>query len=210
MNQLGINPLDHLLRTTGIWSFNFLLLTLSVTPTRRLGTMSMRWLNIRAGRRMGDWNFLFKLRRILGLFCFVYAATHVSIYLWLDVGFDWDSLWDDIRQKRYIVAGWIGFSILVPLAATSSNLAMRLLKGNWRRLHRMIYALAIAAALHFLWLSKVGSYDARWYTVGVVILLSYRVVALIDWLLPYDDGMEVSERPREAKQDQPPKSDSST
>jgi len=194
-HQLGINPLDHLLRTTGIWSFNFLLLTLSVTPTRRLGTMSMRWLNIPAGRRMGDWNFLFKLRRMLGQFSFFYAALHVSFYLWLDLGFDWSALWEETLEKRYLAAGWVGFLMLLPLAITSSNLAMRLLGRNWRRLHRIIYVLAIAAALHFLWLSKVGSNDARWYAVGVVILLGYRVVAAIDFLLPHDDGMEVPDRP---------------
>lgn len=193
--QLGVNPLDQLLGSTGIWAFNFLLLTLAVSPSRKIGVGFMRWTGIKAGRRFSDWNFLFRLRRMLGLFCFFYATIHLSIYVSLDTGFDVAFIWDDFVEKSYIKMGWIGYIVLLMLAITSSNYAIRKMGRNWRRLHRLVYLIAIVAALHYLWLVKVGNFDPWWYMGVVVFLLAYRVITLTGMLGMTDSGMEVDERP---------------
>ena len=198
--RLGPNPLDHLLGSTGIWAFNFLLLTLAVSPSRKLGVNLMRRSGIKAGRRLSDWNFLIKIRRMLGLFCFFYSTLHLSIYLSLDAGFDIHFLWDDILEKSYIKMGWFGYIILFLLAITSSNFAIRKLGKNWRRLHRFIYLSAILAAFHYLWLVKVGNFDPVWYIGCVIFLLSYRMFTLTGMGGLTDTGMEVAERPNPSHQ----------
>lgn len=194
--ELGINPLERLEKGTGRWAFNYLLFTLSITPARRL----LAWLMVKVragyGKRLSDWNFLVRLRRQLGLYCFFYTILHVGIYAYLDTGMMLPNLLRDLGEKPYVLAGMFGFMLLIPLAATSNNSAKRRLGRDWRRLHRLTYLVAIAAACHFVWLSKPGLIAAPVYAGLIAVLLGYRLMTLlgIAFKPPRDDGMEVPPR----------------
>src|SRR5215470_3647301 len=148
---LGVNKLERLSHLTGTWALNLLLTTLAMTPLRRYSVRLARALNVTYGRRLSDWNWLIKLRRTLGLSAFSYALIHALIYLALEVGFDLALLAREIGEKPYLIAGAATLALLVPLAATSTDGMMRRLGRNWRRLHRLIYAAAIAGVLHYAW-----------------------------------------------------------
>lgn len=195
-NTLGINKLDRLIDVTGIWALNLLMVTLAITPMRRWLAKLMIILRANYGKRLSDWNFLVKVRRTIGVFSFFYTMLHLAIYVWLDQYFDWQGILLEVYEKPYIAAGLIATLLLVPLAATSTDSAMRRLGRNWRRLHRLVYPIGILAVLHFLWLSKAGVYDAYPYTVILAVLLGYRFVAHygLVFTTPRDDGMEVPER----------------
>jgi len=136
---LGANPIEYITRSTGWWVLSFLLLALLVTPLRRLS----------------GWNWLLRLRRMLGLYAFFYACLHFSIYIWLDQFFDWQGILKDIAKRPFITVGFTAFVFLIPLAATSTNAMVRRLgAGRWQALHRLVYAIAILGVLHFWWLVK--------------------------------------------------------
>jgi sulfoxide reductase heme-binding subunit YedZ len=138
-NALGANPIETITRASGEWALRFLLITLAVTPLRRL--TGLHW--------------LLRLRRMLGLYAFAYAAAHFTIYLWLDQFFDWGAIARDILERPFITVGFAAFVLLIPLAATSNSFAIRRLGGRqWQALHRSVYAIAIFAVLHFWWLVK--------------------------------------------------------
>lgn len=162
---LGANPLEFITHQTGTWTFNFLLITLSVTPLRQLS--GLHW--------------LLRLRRMLGLFCFFYAALHFTTYLWFDQFFDLHSIARDILKRPFITVGFAAFVLLIPLAATSSKRAIRWLGGKrWQTLHRSIYLIGILAAIHYFWLVKITAivYPLIYATL-LALLLAWRVRARI-------------------------------
>ncbi len=154
---LTANPLEFVTRSTGTWALVFLCLSLSMTPLRRL-TGKPQWM---------------KFRRMLGLYCFFYAALHFSLWLWIDHGFDVAELWKDVLKRPFIAAGFTAFVLLMPLAATSTKGMMRRLGANWVRLHRLVYLIAIAAILHYWW-HKAGKND-----FGTVSLYAAVVAGLL-------------------------------
>jgi sulfoxide reductase heme-binding subunit YedZ len=156
---LSANPVEDLLLTTGLWAFRFLLLSLAVTPVRRLT----------------GWNRIIQFRRLLGLLAFFYAAAHVSIYIALDQGFQGTFILADIVKRPFITAGMVAFVLLIPLAITSTKGWIRRLGRRWQSLHRLVYVSAVAAALHFLWKVKVVRGEAVYYAVILALLLGIRV-----------------------------------
>lgn len=194
--NLGINKLDRLTRFTGLWAINFLLISLAITPVRRWLTALMIKIRASYGKRLSDWNFLIQIRRTLGLFSFFYALLHVQVFLWLDLNFEFEWLLVEVQEKPYLAAGMVAFILLIPLAMTSTNSAMRYLGKNWRRLHRCVYIIGFTAVLHFIWLSKKGVDEAYYYALILFILLLDRLLVKLG-LLKYkvrDDGMESRER----------------
>lgn len=138
-DDLGANPIEKITHITGYWALTFLLITLVVTPLRRLS----------------GWLWLMRLKRMLGLFAFFYAALHFSTYLVLDQFFDWDAIGKDILKRPYITIGFSAFVLLIPLALTSNDAMIRRLGGKrWLKLHSLIYPCAIAGVVHFCWLVK--------------------------------------------------------
>lgn len=173
MNQLGANPIEAVTRGSGDWALRFILITLTITPLRRL-TGSPVWL---------------KLRRMLGLFAFFYAFIHFLTYVWLDQFFYWEDIWADIVERPFITVGFMAFILLIPLAATSTKAMMRRLKRRWGKLHRLIYLIAIAALLHFWWMksSKSDVIEPVVYGVILAFLLGFRVSGWIKKRRPWMD-----------------------
>lgn len=142
-DRLGANPIEFITRNTGDWTLYFLCLTLSVTPLRRLS----------------GWNWLIKLRRMLGLFAFFYAALHFTTFLWFDHFFNINEMLKDVVKRPFITVGFTAFVLLIPLAVTSTNGMVRRLGGKrWQALHRVIYVVAPLGILHFWWM-KAGKHD---------------------------------------------------
>jgi methionine sulfoxide reductase heme-binding subunit len=138
-NALGANPIEKISHVTGYWTLTFLLITLSATPLRRLS----------------GWLWPIRLRRMLGLFAFFYGSLHFLTYLVLDQFFDWDSIAKDIVKRPYITVGFSAFLLMIPLAVTSTDAAIRRLGGKrWRLLHSLIYPSAIGGVAHYGWLVK--------------------------------------------------------
>ncbi len=156
---LGVNPIEFITRSLGTWALSFLLITLSVTPLRKLA----------------GWNELLRVRRMLGLTAFFYALLHLTSYLWLDQFFDWSAIFKDILKRPFITIGMATFLLLLPLALTSTNSAMRRLKRNWQRLHRLIYPAAVCAVLHYFWLVKQDIAQPTLYAFVLAVLLGFRV-----------------------------------
>jgi len=165
-DTLGANPAEALIRSTGDWTLRMLCLTLSVTPLRQ-------WTN---------WSALARLRRMLGLFTFFYGLWHVLSYAWLDMGFEAAAIAKDIAKRPFILVGFSALTLMVPLAATSFNRAIKSIgAARWQALHRAVYAIAVLALLHFFWM-RAGKNDfAEWsiYAVILGILLGWR---LLLWL----------------------------
>ena len=195
-DQLGINKLERITRATGIWALNFQLLALTITPVRRILASWMKKISASYGKRLSDWNWLVKLRRMIGLYAFFYTCLHVLIFFWLDQGFDWYWIWREMLEKPYLFAGALAFILLIPVALSSTDKAMRTLGKNWRRLHRTVYIIGVLSVLHYIWLSKLGKDQALIYLAMLVMLLGYRVLEPYGRLFKHasDDGMEVAER----------------
>lgn len=158
-DTLGANPIEAVTRGLGDWALNFLLITLAVTPLRRYS----------------GWAWLGRLRRMLGLFVFFYAALHLTTYLWLDQFFDWPAIAKDILKRPFITVGMIGFALLVLLAATSNAFAIRRLGGRrWQELHRTVYAIGLLAVLHYAWMVKADVSRPLLYALILAILLGLR------------------------------------
>ena len=138
-----VEPLEFITRGTGDWTLYFLCTTLAVTPLRRLS----------------KWNWLLKLRRMLGLYVFFYGFLHFMTFLWFDHFFDVQEMWKDVLKRPFITVGFIAFVLLIPLAVTSTNGMVRRLGGKrWQWLHRLIYVIAPLAILHFWWM-KAGKHN---------------------------------------------------
>lgn len=156
---LGVNPIEFITRSLGTWALSFLLITLTVTPLRKLS----------------GWGELLRVRRMLGLTAFFYASLHLMSYLWLDQFFDWNAIFKDILKRPFITIGMATFMMLLPLALTSTNAAMRRLKHDWQRLHRLVYPAAICAVLHYFWLVKQDTAQPALYAFILAALLGLRV-----------------------------------
>ena len=159
LNNLGANPVEFIERHFGKWALIFLCLTLSMTPLRRITHMN-QWI---------------LYRRMLGLFTFFYATVHLLCYIGLDYHFAWIDIKNDIIKHRYVLVGFLGWLLLLPLAITSSDTMMRKLKFNWKRLHRLIYLIAILGVLHFLWLVKKDITEPLIYAFIIFILFLLRL-----------------------------------
>lgn len=152
--HLGVNPIETVTRTLGDWALRFLLLTLVITPLRRLS----------------GWRWPMRLRRMLGLYAFFYTSLHLASYIVLDQFFYWPEIWSDIIKRPYITVGMISFILLIPLAITSTSGMMRRLGRNWQRLHRLVYPIAIGGVLHYYMLVKADTREPLIYA-GILLLL---------------------------------------
>lgn len=162
-DQLGADPVKSLEHTLGIWAFRFLIAALLVSPLRGLGGPN-----------------LIRYRRALGLLCFYYAALHLTAYLVFDQGLDAAAIWRDIYKRWFITIGMASFVLLVPLALTSTNAAIRKLGGKaWNRLHRLVYIAAIGVSAHFILSVKSWPAEPLIYAGIVAILLGYRLARAI-------------------------------
>ena len=179
---LGANPIDVITRTTGSWTLTFLLITLSVTPVRKLSGLT----------------WLIRYRRMLGLFAFFYGSLHLITYVWLDKFFDvhatlpdiatsrfitawFHAMLQDIAKRRFITAGMTAWFLMLPLALTSTTGWIRRLGGKrWQKLHRLIYFSAAAGVVHFIWLVKSDLRRPLKYGAVLAVLLAYR---LFTWLV---------------------------
>jgi sulfoxide reductase heme-binding subunit YedZ len=156
LSRLGVNPAEILLRQPGSWSLQLLLLVLSVGPLRQVLVMLSCWRLAPYGKRLSDWNWLMRLRRPIGLAAFFYALLHLTVYALLDLDGDWHELLNDLRDKRHVAVGLASLMLLLPLALTSTDAAVRRLKRHWKRLHTLVYPASLLALTHFILLSKPG------------------------------------------------------
>lgn len=157
---LGANPIETVIRDLGTWALRFILLTLCITPLRKL--TGMHW--------------LLRLRRMFGLFAFFYALLHFNIYLGLDQGYDWAEIAKDILKRPFITVGMLTFVLMLPMALTSSNAMIKAIGGKaWQRLHQLIYPLSICAVLHYWWLVKLDTTLPGIYAGLLALLLMVRV-----------------------------------
>ena len=158
-NKLGPEPVKEITHFTGEWTLIFICLTLAMSPLKKLTHL----------------NFWVKGRRMLGLFVFFYASLHLLTYVGIDYRFSWQPIFDDVVKKKYIFVGFAAWLLLIPLTLTSSQKMMFLLKQNWKKLHRLIYVIAIFGSLHFIWLSKTIYFKPLIYFVIITILLFLRI-----------------------------------
>jgi sulfoxide reductase heme-binding subunit YedZ len=160
--ELGANPIEAITHFTGTCTLVFLLITLSVTPLRKL--TRQYW--------------LIDLRRMFGLFAFFYGCLHLTTYVWLDKFFDVHEMLADIAKRRFITAGLAGFVLMIPLALTSTKGWIRRLGGKrWQALHRLIYLSAAAGVIHYIWLVKADLRSPLRYAFVLLVLLGYRIAA---------------------------------
>ena len=158
-NKLGAEPVKEITHFTGEWTLIFICLTLSMSPLKKL-TNSIMWISF---------------RRMLGLFVFFYATLHLLTYIGLDYRFDWSPILDDVVKKKYIFIGFAAWLLLIPLAITSSQKMVIMLKKNWKKLHRLIYIIAIFGSLHYIWLSKTIFFKPLIYFIIIIVLLAFRI-----------------------------------
>lgn len=187
---LGVNPLSTLLHVSGQSSVILLLLTLAVSPVRRLSVRLSRAVALHFGRRMSDWNWLVRLRRPLALFSFFYASLHIALYVGLDAGLEWETLREELIERPGLLIGLLAWCLMLPLAATSNQASMRRLGRWWRILHRLAYPAAVLVLLHFIWQTKVGDRSYGPYAATLVVLLVARLIGR----LRGDAGELVAER----------------
>lgn len=155
---LGVNPVESVQDTLGIWGLRFLLGTLAITPLRVIA----------------GWPWAQAFRRMLGLFAFFYVSMHFLWYLLVDQAFDWPQLLADVVKRPYVTAGFTAFLLLVPLAATSTRNAMRRLGRRWQKLHRLAYVAAILGCVHYWWQVKADIREPLTYAVILAALLGWR------------------------------------
>jgi len=161
-DDLTANPIEYITHFTGDWTIRFLVITLAITPLRKV-------------LHEPD---LIRFRRMIGLFAFFYGFLHFSTYFGVDKFFDWREIWGDVAKRPYITMGFTGFVLMIPLAVTSTTGWIRRLGGKrWNLLHRLAYASAIAGVIHYYWLVKSDIRQPLLYAFLVAILLGYRAVA---------------------------------
>lgn len=163
-NGLGANPVEKLTHETGLWGLYFLLITLSITPLKKF--TGIIW--------------PMSLRRMLGLYAFFYACLHLTVYFWLDQSFIWPAIVEDIFKRPYITLGLAAWLLLLPLAITSNQFSMRLLKKNWKRLHRLVYIAALLVVIHFIWLVKADYAEPLIY-LGILLSLLLMRTRMFKW-----------------------------
>jgi len=163
-NDLSANPIRDVTEETGTWALRFLLITLCVTPLRRLTS----------------WNGAIKYRRMLGLFAFFYGFLHFLTYVWLDQFFSLLDIVQDVYKRPFITAGFSSFVVMIPLAITSTKEWIARLGGKqWQLLHRLTYVGAIAAVVHYLWLVKADTRRPLAYGFLLSLLLGFRVLKFV-------------------------------
>jgi len=163
-HDLTANPIEFITHATGDWALRFLVITLAITPLRKILGLPE----------------LVRFRRMLGLFAFFYVCLHFSTYIVLDKFFDMSEIWKDVLKRRFITVGFAAFLLLIPLAVTSTAGWIRRLGGKrWQALHRLIYASAILAVIHYYWLVKSAVIRPLTYGAIVAVLLLFRAVV---WL----------------------------
>jgi methionine sulfoxide reductase heme-binding subunit len=164
--DLGADPISVITLTTGHWTLRFLLIALSVTPARRIT----------------GWNWLIRFRRLLGLFAFFYGCLHLLTYLWFDKFFHLSEIIPDIGKRPFITVGFLAWTLMLPLALTSTTASIRRLGKRWQTLHRLIYFSATAGVIHFWWLVKKDISRPEKYAIVLALLLLFRIFL---WLLPW-------------------------
>jgi sulfoxide reductase heme-binding subunit YedZ len=158
--RLGANPISELTKDTGTWTLRFVVLTLAITPVRKLT----------------GWNLLVRYRRMLGLFAFFYGTLHLVTYVWFDQFFDVASITKDVLKRPFITVGFAAFLLMVPLALTSTTGWIRRLGGKrWQALHRLVYATAALGVVHYWWLVKADISRPLTYGVILATLLAARL-----------------------------------
>ena len=158
-NKLGPEPVKEITSLTGEWTLIFICLTLSMTPLKKITNLI----------------FFINLRRMLGLFVFFYATLHLLTYIGIDYRFNFSPIIDDVLKKKYIFIGFSAWLLLIPLAITSSQKMIRILKDKWKRIHRLIYVIAIFGSLHYIWLSKTIFFKPMIYSLIIFLLLLFRL-----------------------------------
>lgn len=161
-DRLGANPAEALIRATGDWTLRFLCLTLAVTPVRVLLKQPA----------------LARFRRMAGLFTFFYLVLHFLAYAWLDMGFDPQAIARDIPKRPFALVGFAALLLMIPLAATSFNRAIKALgAARWKRLHQLVYPIALLGLLHFFWVKSAKHNFGEWsiYAVVIGLLLGWRL-----------------------------------
>jgi sulfoxide reductase heme-binding subunit YedZ len=161
--NLGANPIEVITHATGDWTLRFLLLTLSITPLRRIT----------------GWQGWIRFRRMLGLFAFFYALLHLTTWLWLDKFFDVHEMIADVLKRRFITVGMTGLLLMLPLALTSTKGWIRRLGQRWQKLHRLVYFSAIAGVIHYWWLVKADVRKPEIYAAVLCVLLGIRVIIAV-------------------------------
>jgi sulfoxide reductase heme-binding subunit YedZ len=158
-DELGPEPIKKIMHHFGEWTLIFICLTLAMSPLKRFT----------------PFNFWTKFRRMLGLYVFFYATVHLLIYVGLDYRFDWDPILNDVLKKKYIFIGFSAWLLLIPLTATSSQKMIKLLKHNWKKIHKLIYVIAVFGSLHYIWLSKTIFFKPLIYSLIILVLLDLRI-----------------------------------
>ena len=158
-NKLGAEPVKEVTHHTGNWTLRFILISLAMTPLRNI-TNSLVWT---------------RYRRMFGLFAFFYASLHLLTYVGLDYRFNLDPIFDDVLNKKYIFIGFAAWLLMIPLTITSNQWMVKILKQNWKKLHKLIYVIAILGSLHFIWLSKTIYFKPLFYFVLITVLLAIRI-----------------------------------
>lgn len=156
---LGANPVEFVEHSTGTWALVILLISLSMTPIRLITGQV--------------WQI--QLRRTLGLFMFFYACLHIATYVWLDFSFIWDEIVQDVTKHPRILVGFAAFILTIPLAVTSNSYMIKRLKSNWKKLHQLVYLIAILVVVHYLLLVKKDLTEPIYYAAALVILLAIRL-----------------------------------
>lgn len=159
---LGADPIDYVTLRTGFATLLILMLTLAVSPLRKLT----------------GWNWLAPARRTFGLCAFLYVSLHLSIYM-VDQGFAWTYIWEDIAERPYVTVGFTAFLLLVPLALTSTKASIRRLGKRWQKLHRLIYLAAGLGVLHFTWLVKSDLRDPLIFAAVFALLMALRIPGIL-------------------------------
>ena len=157
--SLGANPVEEIIQSMGLWGLRLLLVTLAITPLRRLTGM----------------NWLVRLRRMLGLFSFFYILMHFVSYALIDQRLNWTAIIEDIVERPYITLGITALTLMLPLALTSTNKMMKRLGGRWQQLHRLVYLIAILGVCHFYWQVKKDILEPLIYVAILALLLGFRI-----------------------------------
>jgi methionine sulfoxide reductase heme-binding subunit len=158
--ELSANPIKDITEETGVWTLRFILLTLTITPLRKIS----------------GWAPAARFRRMLGLFAFFYGCLHFLTYVYLDQFFAFDEIIRDVGKRPFIMAGFAAFVMMIPLALTSPDFMVRWMGGkNWRMVHRMVYFTALGGVIHYLWLVKADTRRPLIYGAILAILLGYRM-----------------------------------
>jgi sulfoxide reductase heme-binding subunit YedZ len=164
-SDLTANPIEYITHRTGDWTLRFLVITLAITPLRKILHLPQ----------------LIRFRRMFGLFAFFYGFLHFGTWIGIDKFFAWSDMWKDVEKRRFITVGFLGFVLMIPLALTSTAASIRRLGGKrWQLLHRLIYVSAIAGVIHYFWLVKSDIHKPLEYAFLVGILLAWR---LGTWLI---------------------------